>query len=59
MGASIINKANKIQESNAINSANINTNQFNLSDKYIRLYENKDDSFTSKIFNLVKIQSTA
>ncbi len=59
MGASIINKANKIQEANAINSANINTNQFNLSDKYIRLYENKDDSFTSKIFNLVKIQSTA
>ncbi len=59
MGASITNKANKIQEFNAINSANINTNQFNLSDKYIRLYENKDDSFTSKIFNLVKIQSTA
>ena len=59
MGASIINKANKIQEANAINSANINTNQFNLSDKYIRLYENKDDSFTSKIFNLVKIQSTS
>ena len=89
-------KANEVIEANIINNVNIDINQFNLGNKYIKLHKNtsdkniadkntsnnntankntsnnktsnketsnnktlKDDSFTSKIFNLVKIQSTA
>ena len=59
-------KLNEIQESNAINSADIDTNRFNLGDKYIKLYENKDDkepkkddSFTNKILSLANIATTA